>query len=714
MTPHELKLRALVGQRLDARFTLDELLHVNPLGGVYRATQAPMGRSVAVKLALRARLDDPRRVATMMDEAKFVAAMTHPSLVRLHEFGQDESLDAVYLVMEHVQGVSVRELLAEDHRLDVALALELIHQALGALIELHAAGLKHLRLTPEAMILCPMLDGSAQLKLLGLGSATLHPAREDHPRYKAPEQHACTQAADARADLYALGVILYEMLYGYPPFRSALTEQLIDEHLNQPAQPLSELLPSEALPDGVELLVMKLLAKDPRWRLDSALTARQRVEELIDTHRLPRIRLADGQGVARLRAWRLPSSPPAADAAQAASSQAEPPALPGRERPARQERKTSHMFVSAETLRAATPPPVKLTAQPPALAPPPRLQEDASAEPLPQLASPADEGLDSEGIVEPWSNPQEPLTGFAPSEQPATRDDEPVEQSAPPSFSAPQPAAQEEPQEEDEEEEDEEEEDEDEDPPKVIIDLGPLPTPAVTAQEDSFFDTSEEPAFDAAHIYIDEDPKSAPPARSLMIPVLIGLAVLICGGVALLVASDLGKEPAPRKRTDVGWSATAAATATKPSADADTGGLAPQQALPLSDDERAATDDPIKALATREDAAQDEGAAQDSETPASEATAQGDDKRAAPKAASKPKTAGKPDALDQQLAPSPSPSPSPSPALQVEPRADSPAAPPKEAPEPEATKKPAKAKPKPKPADPDEKLQKNLDWLKRR
>lgn len=738
----------LLGQRVDERFEIVSLISTNATGAVYLAKQIPLERDIALKVIYPELLEDPSDVERILSEAKLLSATTHPALARLHDFGQDPQHKLIYLAMEHIQGVSVEQLTADHHRLDAALALELAHQALGALAELHTQGLCHHNIKPQDLIVSPISD-APQLRIVGLGKARAQD--EINPLCYAPEQlQQQPQPADERADLYALGLVLYQMLSGYHPFGAPSFEEIAAKQQGAPAPPLSDLMPDKDLPDGLELLLMKLLAKDPQWRLGPALTAKERVEELIDQHRLPRVRLdASKQDMlARFERWRHPT--------HEAARQSLSTLLPKPKRPARKKRKTPHTtFVPAETLKqppqatssaaasapAPKPAPPKLDLPKPKEAPlaaeiveiaaptptpAPTAQEpqeakpsEAAQSPEPISGAPAPQESPAEAAASDAPSPQEPAAAQA--AQNATAEDE--QQPAQPQEE-PQPEVIEAAQETQETQETPPEPEPEPAPtPSVIIDLPqeePAKAPllaAPAAHEDNFFDAPAEPSFDADHIYVDEDYKEKRSRGMLIIPVLLGLVMLVGGAIALLVNSDLGKAKDAPKADNRGWSATPAQTTTAalPQAPPEEAPAPPAETAPAQDEappQAAPTiseEDAIKGLAPKEDAAPDTSDAQPTpDAPKEEATAAAP-KPAAPSAAAKAKPAPSTLAPKAQEDAKPTASAAQTtPAAKVAPETSNPAAPPADTNQP--TPKPAKKKAAPV----DKKLKKNLDWLKRR
>ena len=307
----------LVGGVIDGRFRIDYTLGVGGMGTVYGGVQLSVNRDVAVKV-LRTELAT-REVALerFFREAKTISNLTHPNIVKLIDFGQDRERGLLYLVMELVRGNNLAELIREG-RLRASMALEVVYQVCGALTEPHAAGVIHRDLKPDNLLLVPVSDGTAQVKVLDFGIARFMESNTQltgtgmicgTPAYMAPEQ-AQNEKLDARTDLYALGVIMYEMLSGWPPFSGTSSLQIMLKHIQESPPPLRELLPPATLPESLENLVYDLMSKQRRGRPRTAREVRMRVDEIRKELGLDPVRLhADVERDAAFDDFVLPKLP---------------------------------------------------------------------------------------------------------------------------------------------------------------------------------------------------------------------------------------------------------------------------------------------------------------------------------------------------------------------------------------------------------------------
>ncbi len=246
------------------------------MGEVYLGEQVSLGRKVAIKVLHH----DVHRQDGMLErfkrEARLLSAVEHPAVVRIIDFG--ESGDSACLVMELVEGVSLFELL-KSGPLAPARALKVLHQLSEGLAAIHDKGIIHRDIKPENIYLSPTPRGE-QARLLDFGIARLIEPDPDSnvsqvgvvlgtPEYLSPEQ-AVGARADARTDLYCLGVVAYRMLSGRLPFEGPDARKYIAQHANVAPLPLEQAAPTLAGHPGLIALVMRLLEKNPDNRLQNA------------------------------------------------------------------------------------------------------------------------------------------------------------------------------------------------------------------------------------------------------------------------------------------------------------------------------------------------------------------------------------------------------------------------------------------------------------
>src|SRR5262249_28815123 len=300
----------VIGETLGS-YKITRLIGKGGFGVVYAAEHSLMGRKAAVKLLRPAYSEDKEIVQRFFNEARAAAMIKHPGIVEVYDVGRHTDGSA-YLVMELLEGDSLASKMGGDEPLDTATLLAVGRQIAAALGAAHRKGIIHRDLKPENVFLVPDTESpdGVRVKLLDFGVAklvspttslsTVSGSVLGTPVYMSPEQCRGAERVDPRSDLYSLGCILYEMACGRPPFFERGLGALIMAHMHREPRPPREL--NSTLPASVEKLILRLLAKSPEERPQTADEVAEELDQLFaQSERLTR-RFAAGT----LRRWNEP------------------------------------------------------------------------------------------------------------------------------------------------------------------------------------------------------------------------------------------------------------------------------------------------------------------------------------------------------------------------------------------------------------------------
>jgi len=301
-----------IGTLLAERYRIDALVGEGGMGKVYSAEHVLMRKRLAVKVLRRELTSVPEVVARFEREAMAAGNIEHPNVAGATDFGKLAD-GAVFLVLEFVSGRSLRDEIARGP-FAVDRALHIARQISSALGAAHAQRIVHRDLKPENVMLVEKGGDPDFVKVLDFGIAkvplgdSVHPGPKQGnpitkagmvfgtPEYMSPEQ-ALGQTVDGRADLYALGVILFEMLAGVRPFSSQSSVGILGQQLSKPTPTLAERAPDLRVPPSVEQIARKLLSRDASERYESAAELSRAIDALlapIPGHGVYRYTLADG------------------------------------------------------------------------------------------------------------------------------------------------------------------------------------------------------------------------------------------------------------------------------------------------------------------------------------------------------------------------------------------------------------------------------------
>ncbi len=278
-----IKSDPLIGALMAGRYKIVGRVGTGGMGTVYRAEQVGLAREVALKVLKQEASYDRETVARFQREAKAMSMLLHTNTVRVFDFGEDPS-GHLYLAMELLEGELLTSLSERLGTLDVKHAIDIVQQILRSLSEAHSKGLIHRDLKPDNIYLA-RIDGHTTpvVKVLDFGIAKVF--RDDGkpmdqletqagtvfgtPRYMSPEQ-AQGKPLDQRSDLYAVGVLLYQLLVGHPPFIDDDAVVVMAKHIRDMPEAPRKAAPERPIPVRLERVVLRSLAKDPNARPLSA------------------------------------------------------------------------------------------------------------------------------------------------------------------------------------------------------------------------------------------------------------------------------------------------------------------------------------------------------------------------------------------------------------------------------------------------------------
>ncbi len=263
---------------LGGRYELVAMVGLGGMAQVWRSYDRVLRREVAVKILAAHTSDDPSSLARFRREARHVAALSHPNIVPVYDFGVAEG--RTYLVMEYIDGPSLRDLLSP--RLTAAPTACVAIDVLSALDHAHRRGIVHRDIKPANILLAP--DGTARVADFGVARAeadttdlTAVGSFVGTATYASPEQFTGTAIGPA-SDLYSLGCVLYRCLAGHPPFEADDPGRLVLRHRFADAESLLEVAPGT--PPALAAIIERAMAKDPGDRFPDAVTMRRAIQPL--------------------------------------------------------------------------------------------------------------------------------------------------------------------------------------------------------------------------------------------------------------------------------------------------------------------------------------------------------------------------------------------------------------------------------------------------
>jgi serine/threonine-protein kinase len=274
MPCQELPIGIAAGDTLLGKYRVERVLGVGGMGAVVAARHLKLDQTVAIKVLLPEVGEDPDMVTRFEREARAAAKIKSDHIVRVNDVG---ALDdgTPYMVMEHLEGEDLEKYLKRRRSLPIDRAVEIAVQVCEVLSEAHALGIVHRDLKPANLFCVPRADGTPSIKVLDFGiskmmSENLTNARGvmGSPAYMSPEQIRAPHEVDGRADIWALGIVLYEMLTGFAPFTARTLPAILTNIATCPAPSVRRYRLD--VPAKLEAVIQKCLEKDPDNRYASA------------------------------------------------------------------------------------------------------------------------------------------------------------------------------------------------------------------------------------------------------------------------------------------------------------------------------------------------------------------------------------------------------------------------------------------------------------
>lgn len=266
------------GKRLDGRYEIHELIGVGGMANVYRAHDTIDDRTVAIKILKDEYLGNEEFIRRFKNESKAIAVLSHPNIVKVYDVSFGDRIQ--YIVEEYIDGITLKDYLSQQKEIKWKEAIHFTIQILRALQHAHEKGIVHRDIKPQNIML--LQDGTIKVTDFGIARFSRSETRTmtgktiGSVHYIAPEQ-ARGDLTDEKADIYSVGVMLYEMVTGRLPFEADNAVSVAIMQLQADPKPPREINPS--LPEGLEEITMKAMQKDPSQRYQSASEMLRDIEE---------------------------------------------------------------------------------------------------------------------------------------------------------------------------------------------------------------------------------------------------------------------------------------------------------------------------------------------------------------------------------------------------------------------------------------------------
>ncbi|MBN2360583.1 MAG: protein kinase [Deltaproteobacteria bacterium] len=281
----------LLGRIFARNFRIEKLLGVGGMGKVYRATQLSLDKPVVLKLLHSHYAHDETLVARFHREARAASRLNHPNSINIIDFGQEDD-GTLFMAMEFLQGRDLFTVLQNESPVPEYRVARIVRQVCSALAEAHDQGVIHRDLKPENIMVEDRPHQKDYVKVLDFGIAKIQgPEGKDArtltaqgmvcgtPEYMAPEQ-ARGEVLDARADIYAVGVLMYQLVTGQLPFQADNAIGIVTKHIVEKPRPPREVAPDRAISPEIEAIVLRCMAKKREERFQSIIELSDALEPI--------------------------------------------------------------------------------------------------------------------------------------------------------------------------------------------------------------------------------------------------------------------------------------------------------------------------------------------------------------------------------------------------------------------------------------------------
>ncbi len=269
---------SITGTLIADKYRVATLLREGPDGDLYSGRHEVMDKAVTIKVLPRALGVDKRWTKRFVDEARAASTVTHPNVLGITDFGTD-ARGMSYAVFETVPERNLLDLIATERSLEPKRAIDIAAQIAAGLTAAHAKKVIHGRLDPADIFVSTNASGRDEIKIYGFGADPMTSKSGADPRFLAPEQLTSFPVADERTDVYALGVMLYEMLSGVAPYEGPGPVEIQEKQANEPPPPLSAF--RKDLDPGIEPIILTAMAIAPERRYPTMAEFQEDLQRLL-------------------------------------------------------------------------------------------------------------------------------------------------------------------------------------------------------------------------------------------------------------------------------------------------------------------------------------------------------------------------------------------------------------------------------------------------